>query len=677
MAEKLPKVCILGAIGVQLYSSPSCPAFETRALDCVCHDSDRELSAILAQHCPDVIVSVGRSEQFVRLNASPAEVRRRWIHFETAEDLARMGAAAFHCFIDNCVRERTDLPPLVSVFTPAHRTGARIRRPYESLRRQTYRNWEWIIVDDSDDDGRTFGMLRALAKNDHRIGVFQHHAHSGVIGKLKSWACRLSSGQILAELDHDDELTPNALADVVAAFRHFDGSSPERPRAGFVSTDFAELYPDGSPVVYGENYALGYGSYRWERWDGRTLAVANTPNINPKTIRHIVGVPNHLRCWHKDLYSEIGGHGRRIHVADDYELILRTFLATRMARVPRLGYLQWRNLPAAGSKGNTHQDRNKEIQRLTRAFCQHYDAAIHRRFAELGIDDFVWQEGGASFLRAQTLPKPAVEQHCSLLFEPRDQSRGVSVPPPALARQPSRSKPSAGDLSSSHATSRSRRREMLRFDIINLLIERNSYQRYLEIGVEGGDAIRAVRCALKHGVDPASEHATFRLPSDVFFASLAARVEYDCIFVDGMHEEEQVLRDIENSLRHLSAGGTIVVHDVNPPSAWHQRDYVEAKLNGCRQWTGTVWRAWVRLRATRPDLRMLMVDTDWGCGIIQRGSQRCIDLPETFTYAQLEQHRAEWLGSISPAEFLGKHLPSRTAPKPRDGGHAAAAESAA
>ena len=219
---------------------------------------------------------------------------------------------------------------------------------------------------------------------------------------------------------------------------------------------------------------------------------------------------------------------------------------------------------------------------------------------------------------------------------------------------------------------------MYRFDIINRLIEGNAYQRYLEIGVEGGDAQRAVRCALKHGVDPASDHATFRVPSDEFFAGLSSEVEYDCIFVDGMHEEEQVLRDIENSLRHLSAGGTIVVHDVNPPSEWHQRDYEVAKQNGCRQWNGTVWRAWVRLRATRPDLRMLMVDTDWGCGVIQRGSQRCIELPQPFGYEQLEQHRAEWLGSVSPAVFLGEHLPTLCASsRPSLQAGPAAADSAA
>ena len=418
MADKLPKVCIFGAAGVELFSSAECPGFETRALDCRCYANDDDLPRILASEDPNVIVSIGASyASFPKLNAAPAEVTRRWIHFNSGADLARMGKSAFYCFIDNCVRERTDLPPLVSVFTPAYHTGSRIQRPYASLQRQTYGNWEWIIVDDSNDGGETFRMLSELARSDHRLGVFKHHAHSGVIGKLKRWACRVANGQILVELDHDDELTPSCLGDVVRAFKHFDGSSAERPLAGFVSTDFAEVFSDGSAVTYAPNFALGYGSYRWERHGELNLAVCNTPNINPKTIRHIVGVPNHVRAWHRDCYQAAGGHARHIHVADDYELLVRTFLTSRMARVPRLGYIQWRN-EAGGpiALGNTHRERNKEIQRLTRAFAQRYDRAIHQRLLDLGVDDFVWKEGEDTFLRMQAVPSPAVEAHCSLIL---------------------------------------------------------------------------------------------------------------------------------------------------------------------------------------------------------------------------------------------------------------------
>ena len=415
MPNRLPIISIFGAEALDLVSGADHGGSAARGFDCRCYPDDRELTRILAEDAPDVIITIGRAEDYPYLMAAPADVSRRWLNFSDADEPARMGAAAFYCFVDNCVRERTDLPPLVSVFTPAYRTGKRILRPYESLKTQYWGNWEWIIVDDSDDGGETFTALAALARADHRVQVFKSYAHSGVIGRVKKWACQLCNGSILIELDHDDELTPNALGDIVGAFRHYDGSAPERPLAGFVYTDFAELFADGSAVTYGENWAYGYGTYRWERWGDRDLAVANAPNINPKTIRHIVGAPNHARAWRADLYREIGGHGRFIHVADDYELLVRTFLTTRMARVPKLGYLQWRNEGNRITGGNTHLERNAEIQRLTWAFSERYDSDIHRRFQELGVEDFVWAEGQPSIHRLNQVANPPEEPHCTLV----------------------------------------------------------------------------------------------------------------------------------------------------------------------------------------------------------------------------------------------------------------------
>ncbi len=428
MANRLPIVCIFGATGIRLFSSPECPSFETKDLDCRCYRSDDNLDRILVEDDPDVVVTIGRAESYQNLMASSADVSRRWIHFQSADDLAKMGRDAFYCYIDNCVRERTDLPPLVSVFTPAFRTGDKIHRPYASLCAQSYRNWEWIIVDDSDDDGETFRTLSALARKDHRVGVFRHHRHTGSIGQVKRWACRLANGRILAELDHDDELTPWILQEVVRAFRHFDGSGPERPAAGFVYSDFAEVLHDGKPCTYADDWGFGYGSYRWETYAGRSVAVANAPNINPKTIRHIVAAPNHIRCWARDCYEEIGGHGRHIYVADDYEILVRTFLGTRMVRVPQLGYVQWRNRGGSIQGGNTHQERNAEIQRLTRAFSQRYDRAIHERFLALGVDDFVWKEGESSFLRMGNVVNPTPEPHCTLTLPPSAQGRAAGAP---------------------------------------------------------------------------------------------------------------------------------------------------------------------------------------------------------------------------------------------------------
>jgi|GEM_PF-7132737 hypothetical protein len=67
---------------------------------------------------------------------------------------------------------------------------------------------------------------------------------------------------------------------------------------------------------------------------------------------------------------------------------------------------------------------------------------------------------------------------------------------------------------------------MYRFDIINALIKKYGYQHYLEIGVEAGETFTKVQCAVKHGVDPFSVNATFRISSDEFFARANGDIEY-------------------------------------------------------------------------------------------------------------------------------------------------------
>ena len=205
---------------------------------------------------------------------------------------------------------------------------------------------------------------------------------------------------------------------------------------------------------------------------------------------------------------------------------------------------------------------------------------------------------------------------------------------------------------------------MLRYDIINHLISKKNYKRYLEIGVEDGHSIHKVKCDLIHGVDPASKHATFEVPSDEFFKMLdtfSPNTTYDIIFIDGLHVAEQVDRDIINSVNHLSPNGTIVVHDCNPPTPWHARSFEEAKKNGCRQWNGNVWESIAKVRATRPDLDVKVVDTDWGCGIIQKvpveyqssnQTRMLQDLPDKLTYEYLNQYRTTILNLISPQQFL-------------------------
>ncbi len=377
-SEELPVICVFGSDRFELVT-PTWEDYEEKRLDCRCYSSDSRLERVLIKDKPQVLITIGKRHTFPNLIKAPFEVRKRWIHYDVLPDLNQLGLDAYNCYLRNLFDGHgADDVPLVTVFTPAYKTGEKIHRPFRSLKEQSYTNWEWILVDDSDDGGETFKMLNNLAKKDHRIQVFKPWEHSGVIGKLKNWACSLGKGHILIELDHDDALTDYALDCVVKGFQQFPG-------AGFLYTDCAEIFEDGTNFTYRKGWAFGYGSYADVEYKGKLYKSGSGGNINAKTIRHIISSPNHLRAWRKSFYESIGGHNKELHVADDYEILVRTFLYTRMVRVPMLGYIQYIG-------NSTQQVRNKDIHRHVRSIRAHYDRMIHERLLELGCEDFTWDE---------------------------------------------------------------------------------------------------------------------------------------------------------------------------------------------------------------------------------------------------------------------------------------------
>lgn len=87
--------------------------------------------------------------------------------------------------------------------------------------------------------------------------------------------------------------------------------------------------------------------------------------------------------------------------------------------------------------------------------------------------------------------------------------------------------------------------------------------------------------------------------------------KYDLIFIDGLHLKEQVMKDIENSLHHLSPGGTIVCHDSFPSEEWLQ--IVPRQYQG---WCGDTWKAIYSLIQNNPEMRIRVYPEDYGLAII-------------------------------------------------------------
>jgi SAM-dependent methyltransferase len=199
-----------------------------------------------------------------------------------------------------------------------------------------------------------------------------------------------------------------------------------------------------------------------------------------------------------------------------------------------------------------------------------------------------------------------------------------------------------------------------RYHLLNYLARKHGYQRYLEIGVRNPKHnFERIRVASKEAVDPAPlAPIAHPMKSDEFFAQLDATnpsVRYDMVFIDGLHIADQVERDVTNSLRYLNPGGVLVLHDCNPPDEQAQVEFFDGTA---KVWVGTVWKAWAKLRATRADLSMWVVDIDLGCGVIRPGKQALIQAPVTYdqlSYAFLEQNRREVLNLVPVDRFLSEY----------------------
>jgi hypothetical protein len=187
---------------------------------------------------------------------------------------------------------------------------------------------------------------------------------------------------------------------------------------------------------------------------------------------------------------------------------------------------------------------------------------------------------------------------------------------------------------------------MRRFDIINYLIKLYNYKSYLEIGINRKINFKRIIIDHKDGVDP-NVDCDFIMTSDKFFE--INKNTYDIVFIDGLHQDAQVTRDINNSLKILNENGIILLHDCNPKRAHHQRD----EYLGSGVWNGTVWKAVVRLRSTNPNLYISVVNTDTGVGIIKKGSQDLINIKEEdINYQFFRKNKKMMLNLISIEEFL-------------------------
>jgi GT2 family glycosyltransferase len=225
--------------------------------------------------------------------------------------------------------------PLISLITPVYNTPAGfLRAMLDSVLRQAYPNWELCLADDASTDAHVRPILEEYAQRDSRIKV-AWRATNGHISAASNTAIGLATGEYFALLDHDDELTPDALCWVAKELN-------DHPDAALVYSDEDKLHVDGA-------LATPYFKPDWNH----DLFLSHN-------------LITHLGVYRADIVREIGGFREEFSGAQDYDLALRFIERidpSRIRHIPRVLY-HWRMLPGSTSMGGSQKSYAAERSRL-------------------------------------------------------------------------------------------------------------------------------------------------------------------------------------------------------------------------------------------------------------------------------------------------------------------------
>lgn len=116
--------------------------------------------------------------------------------------------------------------PLISIITPSFNRADIVSETASSIFKQTYSNWEWIIVDDGSIDN-SLEVINDFSDKDPRVKVFQRHREPKGACTCRNIAVEKSSGKYVLFLDTDDLLAPFCLEQRVKA-------ASESPESDFI-----------------------------------------------------------------------------------------------------------------------------------------------------------------------------------------------------------------------------------------------------------------------------------------------------------------------------------------------------------------------------------------------------------------------------------------------------------
>ncbi len=203
--------------------------------------------------------------------------------------------------------------PLISVVMPVYNVDAKwLQLGINSLKRQWYPYWELCIADDASSKTETVDFLASIDDPQIKIVYLKENVN---ISEASNAALELASGDYIALMDNDDELTVDAFYEVVKVIN--------KSNTEFIYSDEDKLELDGR---------------------------YSDPHFKPDFAPDMFLSQNylsHLGVVKKSLIDEVGGWTVGLEGAQDYDLYLKVLeLTNKIVHIPKVLY-HWRKIPGS------------------------------------------------------------------------------------------------------------------------------------------------------------------------------------------------------------------------------------------------------------------------------------------------------------------------------------------
>lgn len=250
-------------------------------------------------------------------------------------------------------RTKFEYQPKISIVVPLYKTPEKyLRQLVDTVKAQTYPNWELCLSDGSGADSPIRKLLDSLASSDERIKVIFHEKPLQISENTNA-GIEAATGDYIAFADHDDELTPHALFQCVKALNE--------------NRDIRILYSDEDKMSM----------------DGHKFFQPHfKPDYNPDllcTVNYIC----HLFVVDREIISQVGMLRKEFDGAQDYDFIFRcveTVKPEQIYHIPRILY-HWR----------CHEDSTAENPESKTYAFEAGKRAIEEHYKRTGINAEVLQ----------------------------------------------------------------------------------------------------------------------------------------------------------------------------------------------------------------------------------------------------------------------------------------------